>query len=182
MVAILSIYTTIPMPRSRFTALVPVEDREYGPANKYDPEFCWTVRLMAQEGKFPEEWVSELGVTLKTIYNWANAYPEFEEAMHEAHWLCRAFWAKRARENIQGLGMSPSILAMILERRFGDMWGKNSINLHSHFEERSKEQSENGASLSPLADQEAIRAADVDRLEERIAQLEARRKAAEDGK
>ena len=57
------------MGRTRFTALVPKDppERKYGPANKYDPDFCWTVRQLRQEGKFPEEWVAELGVTLTTL-------------------------------------------------------------------------------------------------------------------
>lgn len=164
------------MNRSRFAALVPKDSaRTYGPANKYDPEHCWTIRMLAQEGKFPEEWVSELGVTLSTLYNWANAYPEFEQAMHEAHWLCRAYWAKKARESIQGIGMAPSILALILERRFGDMWGRKGVNLHEHFENRNASPDEDAIDTT---DPERLRAMDRDALQERIRQLEARRKDA----
>lgn len=167
------------MARSRFTALVPTEqpERKYGPANKYDPEHCWTVRQLGQEGKFPEEWVAELGVTLSTLYHWANAFPEFEQAMHEAHWLCRAYWAKKARENIQGVGIPPSTLSLILQRRFPDMWGKNSVNLHEHFEDRNKSDDPDAVEdTSP----EALRAMSREDLQERIRALEARRKHEEE--
>ena len=153
--------------RTRFTALVPT--KELGPANKYDPEYCWTVRKLGQAGKFPEEWVAQIGVTLSTLYNWANAHPEFEQAMHEAHWLCRAFWAQKARENLQGVGMPPSTLSLILQRRFPDMWGKASVNLHQHFEDRNKVEDDD---TSPTA----LRHMTRDELQERIRVLEERRK------
>lgn len=165
------------MGKKRFMAIVPAEDARRGPADKYDPEHCWTVRQLGQEGKLPEEWVSHIGVTLKTFYNWANAYPEFEQAMHEAHWLCRAYWAEQARKSIQGVGMPPSILAMILERRFGDMWGKNSVNLHEHFEDRNK--SDDPGAVEDTSP-EALRAMSREDLQERIRALEARRKHEEE--
>lgn len=159
------------MNRSRFTALVPA--KAYGPANKYDPEYCWTVKTLGQEGKFPEEWVAEIGVTLSTLYNWANAHPEFEQAMHEAHWLCRAFWAKKARENIQGVGIPPSTLSLVLQRRFPDMWGKASVNLHQHFEDRNKSKDPEAVDdTSPTA----LRGMSREALEDRIRALETRRK------
>lgn len=143
-----------------------------GPANKYDPEYCWTVRRLGQEGHLPEEWVAEMGVTLSTLYNWANTHPEFEQAMHEAHWLCRAFWAKQARHNLQGLGMPPSTLSLILQRRFPDMWGKNSVNLHQHFEDRNQSPDEDAIhDTSP----EALQAMSREDLQARIAALEERR-------
>lgn len=159
------------MARSRFQALVPADQtRDYGPANKYDEEHCWTVRTMAQEGMFPEEWCAELGVTLPTLYNWANAYPEFEQAVHEAWWLLRAFWTKKARDSIQGVGMPPSVLMSVLEKRFPDTWGKNPRNTHETFERR------NEVEASDTAGAQAIRDAKTTDIEARIKELEARRK------
>lgn len=128
------------MAEKRFGNLVVIQQGQIGgdhPANKYKPEFCDVVRLLGQAGQFPEEWVCALGVTLRTLYNWANAHPEFEQALHEAHWLCRAFWAQKARDSIQGIGMAPSTLSLILQRRFPDMWGKSAKSMHTHFEERN---------------------------------------------
>lgn len=129
------------MVKKRFAALIPVDDPEkkFGPANKYDPEYCHTVRELAQKGMFVEEWCAHIGMTMSTLYNWANRHPEFEQAVHEAWWILRSYWTERARLSIQGVGMAPSILAMILERRFGDMWGRNSVNLHEHFSNRNSE-------------------------------------------
>lgn len=155
----------------RFMAIVPGDGGERrGPADKYKPEYCWDVREMGQKGMLPEEWVSHIGVTLKTLYNWADAYPEFEQAMHEAHWLCRAFWAQQARQSIQGVGMPPSVIILMLERRFGDMWGKNSINMHKHFDTRNEIPDPEDITPKELRDMNR------DELRDRIRELEARRK------
>lgn len=164
------------MARSRFTALVPVDnpDEKYGPANKYDPEHCWTVRELAQEGMFPEEWVAHIGVTLSTLYNWANAHPEFEQAMHEAYWLLRAYWTKQTRLIKTGFGEMPaSTLSLTLQRRFPDMWGKNSVDMHKHFEDRNK--SDDDGALEDTSP-EALRSVPQDQIDARIKELEARRK------
>lgn len=159
------------MSRSRFAALVP--DRQYGPANKYDPEYCWKVRQWAEQGMFPEEWCAHIGITMGTLYNWANAHEEFDTACHEAWWLLRAYWSQKARESIQGVGMPPSILSMILEKRFPDTWGKNPRNTHETFEDRNKtEDPEVVEDTSP----EALRSMSRDDLQSRILALEARRK------
>lgn len=128
------------MAEKRFANLVVIVPGQFGdshPANKYKPEFCQVVRVLGQSGQFPEEWVCSLGVTLRTLYNWADAHEEFDQALHEAHWLCRAYWARKARESMQGVGMAPSTLSLILQRRFPDMWGKNAKNMHAHFEDRN---------------------------------------------
>jgi hypothetical protein len=162
------------MPRSRFAALTTTgsEKDNYGPANKYDPEHCWSVRQWAQEGMFPEEWTARLGVTMPTMYNWANAHPDFETAMHEAWWILRSYWTEQARKSKQGIGMPPSILSMILEKRFPDTWGKNPKNTHETFQDRNKpDDPEALGDTSP----EALRGMDKDDLVERIRALEARR-------
>lgn len=162
------------MARSRFAALVPLRTPETA-ACKYSPEYCNQVRMLAQEGMFPEEWCAHIGVTLQTLYNWANAYPEFEEAVHIAWWILRAYWSKKARESVQGIGMAPSVLNNILEKRFPDTWGRNARMTHEHLETRNTGPQEDD-DTSP----EALRKMSDDDLEARIAQIEARRKHEEE--
>lgn len=172
------------MSAPRLAALVPTPR---GPRadnnNKYDPEYCWTVRQLAQEGMFPEEWCAHLGVTYATVYNWANRYPEFEQACMEAWYLLRAYWTKKARTSVQGVGMSPSVLIKVLESRFPDTYGKtNPRNTQETFENRP------GRPLSEVDGDGAVRAmtpeeikmADTDDLRARIKVLEERRKQEEE--
>lgn len=169
------------MSKPRLAALVPVpRNPQADNANKYDPEHCWTVRQLAQEGYFPESWCARLGVTYATIFNWANRHPEFEQACMEAWYLLRAHWTEKAMANIQGAGMAPSVLIKILESRFPDTWGKtNPRNTQELFENRP------GKPVDPEDDQaidpEKVKGMDRNLIRDRIAVLEARRAAARDG-
>ena len=64
---------------------------------KYRPEFCQQVREMAQEGMFPEEWCAHIGVTVMTLFRWANRFPEFEEAVEISWHILHAYYANQVR-------------------------------------------------------------------------------------
>lgn len=168
------------MSRNRFAGMLPVPTHTPGPANKYDPEYCWTVRKMGQEGQFPEEWCAEIGVTMWTLYNWANTYPEFEQAMHEAWYCLRAYWAKQARIAAQGGSgvVSPTVMLEILRKRFPDTWGLNPKATHDHFIARNDVDLEQGAAPAGAIDKPPEAHTD-DELQRKIAEMEARRKAAQ---
>lgn len=107
-------------------------------AVKYDPEHCWTIRELAQEGLFPESWCARIGVTLKTMYNWANTYPEFEEAFSISWHILHAYWSEEAKKAETGFGKRPpSVLLEILRKRFPSTYGQNPRNTHDHFEARN---------------------------------------------
>lgn len=168
------------MARTRFSSLTVIPNTAAnGPANKYDPEFCWTVRELAQQGLFVEEWCAAIGVTMSTLYNWANRYPEFEDAMHQAWYLLRAYWSKQARESIIGVGRPPSVLIKILETRFPETWGKTNPRITQEaFENRP------GRPVDPQDDDainpEMVKGMDRDLIRDRIAVLEARRAVAKE--
>jgi hypothetical protein len=161
---------------TRMSALVPKEPKAGGTYRRYEgEEDCWAVRGWAQEGMFPEEWCAHFGITMSTLYNWANAHPEFEQACMEAWYLLRAFWTKKARDATQRASdIPPSVLKTILERRFPDTWGKNPRNTQETFETRPGRPSEDEA-LPEDQTPEAVRAMDSDTLAKRIAALQARR-------
>ena len=156
---------------------------EEGRALKYDPEYCWTVRLMAQEGKFPESWCARLGVTMQTLFNWANTYPDFDQAVREAWHILNAYWTERAQQIVERPALwsdlKATVFLEILRKRFPETWGKFPRNTQETFENRERSTDEGGP--SPLTDPATLRDAKMDEIEERIAQLEARRKA-EEGK
>ncbi len=122
---------------------------------------------------FPEEWCAHIGITMATLYNWANAYPEFEEACLISWYLLRAYWTEKARNSIQGVGIPPSVLIKILESRFPDTWGKSNPRMtQEHFEDRNKsDDPEATEDTSP----EALRAVPLEDLQARIKVLQERR-------
>lgn len=151
-------------------------------ALKYDPEFCWTVRLMGQEGKFPEEWCARLGITMSTLYQWSNIYPDFDQAVREAWHLLNAYWTAKARDVVEKpllySDLKATIFLEILRKRFPETWGKNARNTQETFENRNTDPEGDGTA-SPLTDPNRLRDAKIDELEQRLRTLRARREAEE---
>lgn len=148
-------------------------------ALKYDPAFCWAVRDMAQKGMMPEEWCAEIGVTMSTLYNWANTYPEFEEAVVIAWHVLNAYWTRTLRRVIENPILYDKIKANVLlefvRKRFPETWGKNARNTQETFENRDRGTDEGGP--SPLSDPNTLRDASIEELEARLARLRDRRAA-----
>ena len=80
-----------------FLTLIGQQAGETGRAMKYDPAMCDQVRMMAQEGMLPEEWCAHIGISMATLYRWANEHPEWEDAVVIGWHLLAAFYAKKAR-------------------------------------------------------------------------------------
>lgn len=156
-------------------------------ALKYDPEMCWRVRDMAQNGMFPEEWCADLGVTMSTLFQWANDHAEFDEACRIGWHLLNAYYTKKAREVIEKPSLYSDLKATvfleILRKRFPESWGKNARNTQETFENREiTTPDDQERAKSPLSDPDAIKQATMDQINARIAALEARRKAEGEGK
>jgi len=107
---------------------------------KYRPEYCQAVRDMAQEGMFPEEWCARIGVTMMTLYRWANRFPEFEEAVEVSWHILHAYYAeqfRRASKNKEDRSI-PSLLE-IMRKRFPETWGNNPRNTLEAFQRRNQD-------------------------------------------
>lgn len=160
------------MPENRFKALVPKRPPQADNALKYDPDVHpQMIRDLGQQGKFPEMWCASIGVTMSTLYNWADRYSEFEQAFHIAWYLCRAYWAEQAQlAATKGSGVvSPTIMALILTRRFPDTYGRNPRSTHEHFVNRNNPEVE-----TPDEVPKGVADKTNEELEEHIAELMAR--------
>lgn len=114
-------------------------------ALKYDPEFCWTVRGLAQAGKFPESWCAEIGVTMSTLYRWADEYPEFNEAVEISWHLLNHFWTEYAVSNLSNIDLRSTVLLELLRKRFPETWGKTPRNTLGNFQSRHAPHEAQGA-------------------------------------
>jgi hypothetical protein len=139
---------------------------------KYDPDFCMQVRVMATEGKFPETWCAEIGVTMQTMWNWANKYPEFDEAYRIAWHILHAVWTQKLADNIN-TRTNQAMLIELLRKRFPATYGNVPRNTLDAFEARNDPppQEEGYPQNTPG---EIANMPDDD-LHERIKQLQARR-------
>ena len=100
---------------------------------KYDETMGQRVMEMAQEGKFPEEWCAEIGILPSTLYNWANRYPEFEEAVENAWVLLHAWAAKTFRENLQNPNFRQTMFLKKMERRLPNTFGDKAKLTEDNF-------------------------------------------------
>ena len=60
------------------------DTRPVGRPSLYDPSYCDKVVELGALGKSVEQISSNLGVSLRTMYTWRDAYPEFLHALDEA--------------------------------------------------------------------------------------------------
>lgn len=147
-------------------------------ASKYDPAHGLTIRLLAQEGKFPETWCAQLGVTMQTLWNWANKYPEFDEHVRIAWHLLHDFWTEKATSLLTHPTAKQTLLLEILRKRFPETWGDDPRNTLETWQFRPKvmDEDEEGGAEALDVSPGALSKMDDDDISARIAQLEARRK------
>lgn len=103
--------------------LIGQQPDEPGRALKYDPRYCEEIRLLAQDGKFPETWCATIGIHKVTLYRWADDHPEFEEAVMIAWVLLQSFWTKYAVTNLTNTDLRGNVLIRMLQRRFPGLYG-----------------------------------------------------------
>lgn len=116
------------MPPDKKCEIVPIAPKPRGGQTKYDPEYCWTIRLLAQEGKLVEEWCAEIGVSRATLYRWADEHPEFRDAWEIAKTLLRAYYTRKGREGMNDAKFRSHAWAFFVTRRFPDLWGPNATD------------------------------------------------------
>jgi len=71
-----------------------------GRPTEYDPEYCEKLIAYQSQGKSFLAFAGHIGVTYQTLYNWAEAHPEFQAARDLADARCRDWWE---REGLEGL-------------------------------------------------------------------------------
>ena len=127
--------------------IVPVQVAQASNRQKYDGDAPLRILAMAEEGKWPEEWCSELGISMRTLYSWANERPEFEEAVEAAWHVLHAYWARLLRQNLTNPRLRQQAILQVMAKRFPSTWGQTPINTLDHFLSR------NSAPAAPTSEQ-----------------------------
>ena len=68
-----------------------------GRPSKYDPAFCDQIIEHMREGASALSFAAEIGVSRATLNVWAEAHPEFLEALNAGKAACGAWWEKQGR-------------------------------------------------------------------------------------
>ena len=88
----------------------------------YDLAYCDKVVELGALGKSVEQISSVLGVSLRTMYTWRDAYPEFLHALDEAKAAEQTWWEDQAQaymlEHKDGAKLNASIWSRSMAARF----------------------------------------------------------------
>ena len=98
------------------------DTRPVGRPSLYDPSYCDKVVELGALGKSVEQISSNLGVSLRTMYTWRDAYPEFLHALDEAKAAEQTWWEDQAQaymlEHKDGAKLNASIWSRSMAARF----------------------------------------------------------------
>lgn len=131
--------------------IVPVVVTQGSNRQKYRGDAACKILAMAEDGKWPEEWCAELGISMRTLYSWANERPEFEEAVEAAWHLLHAYWARLLRDNLTNPSLRQNAILQVMAKRFPSTWGQAPRNTLDHFLARNSAEG-----VNPQAQVEAL--------------------------
>jgi hypothetical protein len=98
------------------------ELKPVGRPSLYNPSYCDKVVELGALGKSVEQISSVLGVSLRTMYTWRDAYPEFLHALDEAKAAEQTWWEDQAQaymlEHKDGAKLNASIWSRSMAARF----------------------------------------------------------------
>jgi hypothetical protein len=71
-----------------------------GRPTDYTQERCEEVKAFMAEGASITEYAAHIGVSRRTVYQWAEDHDEFSHALTRARELSQAHWERELRENL----------------------------------------------------------------------------------
>lgn len=154
-----------------FLARIGQQPGDPGRATKYDPEFCNTIRMLAQAGEFPETWAATIGVTLGTMRRWAKEHDEFREAVVIAHHLLQSYWVRDLAKARHNPAAKVGIYALIM-RRFPALYGKTPVDLAQWLVEPEPQEATEAGVVPGATEARSLKDQELDA---RIAALQERR-------
>ena len=101
-----------------------------GRPSKYKPEFCEKIIEVAQRGgSITRMAIEGCGVEKATMYDWAEAHPEFSNALTRAREISQLWWEKKAEENVDNPKFNAALWKMNVASRFREEYGETKKSL-----------------------------------------------------
>lgn len=91
-----------------------------GRPSTYDPSYCDEVIDLGKEGKSKAQMAAHFDVARSTIDTWAEANPEFSEALTRAMAHCQAWWEQKGMDGLTLQGFNAPVWKKSMEARFRD--------------------------------------------------------------
>lgn len=102
-----------------------------GRPSSYDPAVCERAIEILSEGYSMAGLAGKLGVAVQTVYNWADANPEFMEAVKTGQAAAAAWWEDRNRAIAMGEPGNATSVIFGLKNRARQEWADISRTEHT---------------------------------------------------
>ena len=97
-----------------------------GRPTDYRPEYCELVIELGKAGKSKAQMAARLDVSRQTLENWADAHPEFLDAMARANVHAMAWWEDEGQDGLRAERFNASLWAKNMSARFPADYRDNS--------------------------------------------------------
>lgn len=91
---------------------------ERGRPTDYKPEYCEQVIELGKQGKSLAQMCANFDISRQTIDNWANAHPDFLEALSRAKVHAQAFWEDEGFKGMTSDKFNAAVWKKSMEARF----------------------------------------------------------------
>lgn len=98
---------------------------------EYDPAYCEQVIEWGKKGKSKTWIAANLDCTRQTLENWANANPEFLDALTRAMVYSQLWWEDAGQVGMTGYKFNASVWSRSMAARFPDDW--REVKARDHF-------------------------------------------------
>lgn len=89
-----------------------------GRPSVYDPAFCDQVIELGKMGKSKAQMCAHFDISRQTIDNWADAHPEFLEALSRAMVHAQAWWEDKGVDGMESDKFNAAVWKKSMEARF----------------------------------------------------------------
>jgi hypothetical protein len=89
-----------------------------GRPSDYSESYCDRVIELGKLGKSKAQMCAEFDVSRQTIDNWAEAHPEFLEALTRAMAHCQSWWEDAGQSGMEKPGFNAAVWKKSMEARF----------------------------------------------------------------
>ena len=96
--------------------------RPVGRPTKYDPAYCDAIIEVMATGASATSFAAKIGVSRSTLNLWADAHPEFMEALNAGTAKCAAWWERQARAGASGAQVSAPLIIFGLKNMAAEDW------------------------------------------------------------
>ncbi len=114
--------TKKPYKKGTKTITVEIEVPTHGRPSKYDPKYCETVIEMMSKGYSKEAVAGYIGISKNTLYQWAKANPDFQDAIDIGVQKARLFFDEVLVNHIthtkNGTQINGQVYALNMKNRF----------------------------------------------------------------